>query len=618
MKKRLVIVMAFLLLLPAFVGHAVDVQASSDGRLQSPTRFLVANSIITNITSTNLVITRNAIGGVSIVNTNSGGGEVTTAQLLAVSNKLQAVKQPTNYFLTRLATSYELPNQVNIAGAWSSDAYGTVQGIVAGDMGLVSTGPNFFYAGTEMDEAVVTGGINLGGVRRTAWGSGSGDVVQSELNNASNVVRRACQPTNNILTVLATAAQLPANTVIDGGGSANGNFEAVMLTAGEDGIVLGGVQRLTWPAGDVVTADLLTVSNVAMQRQWGSLNLTNWSGLATSWVSSVVAQATNSAQVTNWLSFRQPASELLSNLVNNPYTGYTNPVSGASTNMNAAAVGSLTITNPLLMMSMSNVPTPPTNQLYFASEWNYGDVDVFVVDSTSNRWKLAMAQDERTVVSILPDNGTTVRCIGALYGTAGTIAHPVPTEEFGNAFVLATANASNRYAHVQTTNMFFVGTKPGFNGFTYHNTFSITNSNFSLGGGGLSMFTGLCSQSVTNPALSHTNLQPAVGMCVDVRGRLSTNGFFWVNNGLGTSNSFDSGIMLSTSNIFRFTVAVGSQGRQAGFELVNLTTGKSTNAWITSGIPTNALYAGVGIGCRTNIISGMMVNRIYVEVNKSW
>ena len=62
--------------------------------------------------------------------------------------------------------------------------------------------------------------------------------------------------------------------------------------------------------------------------------LTNWANS----ISNYVTAATNSASITNWINFRQPADALLSNLVSNPYTGYTNQVFGG-TNISVRTLG---------------------------------------------------------------------------------------------------------------------------------------------------------------------------------------------------------------------------------------------------------------------------------------
>jgi len=109
----------------------------------------------------------------------------------------------------------------------------------------------------------------------------------------------------------------------------------------------------TGSMANVVATDYLTnwantISNLAQTKQFGSANLTNWSNIPTgamanvvsttfltNWantISNYVTAATNSASVTNWITTRQPADAVLSNLVGTAARNVTNFVSLSTTN----------------------------------------------------------------------------------------------------------------------------------------------------------------------------------------------------------------------------------------------------------------------------------------------
>jgi len=125
----------------------------------------------------------------------------------------------------------------------------------------------------------------------------------------------------------------------------------------------------TGAMANVVATDYLTnwanaISNLANTKQFGSANLTNWSNIPTgamanvvstdfltNWanaISNLTTAVTNSASVTNWINFRQPADAVLSNLVGTVAGNVTNVISLSTTNAtskpltNSYTVGVLT------------------------------------------------------------------------------------------------------------------------------------------------------------------------------------------------------------------------------------------------------------------------------------
>lgn len=104
----------------------------------------------------------------------------------------------------------------------------------------------------------------------------------------------------------------------------------------------------TGSMANVVSTDFLTnwanaISNLTQTKQLGSANLTNWSNIPTgamanvvsttfltNWanaISNLTTAVTNSASVTNWINFRQPASANLTNWSNIPTGSMANVVS---------------------------------------------------------------------------------------------------------------------------------------------------------------------------------------------------------------------------------------------------------------------------------------------------
>jgi hypothetical protein len=93
-------------------------------------------------------------------------------------------------------------------------------------------------------------------------------------------------------------------------------------------------------------------------RQWGSINLTNWSNIptgamanipsvdwltnATAAISNYVTAATNSASVTNWIVSRQPASASLTNASGNPNL-VTNILGSGTVTVTSNNLGTFTI-----------------------------------------------------------------------------------------------------------------------------------------------------------------------------------------------------------------------------------------------------------------------------------
>ena len=122
------------------------------------------------------------------------------------------------------------------------------------------------------------------------------------------------------------------------------------------------------------------VTNWITTRQPADTDLTNWSLIPTgamanvvsttfltNWanaISNYVTASTNSPSVTNWINSRQPAAALLSNLVSNPYTGYTNAIAAGTNIVLTTAAGTTTL----------NVPTDFTNILYVNRDHNLSSI----------------------------------------------------------------------------------------------------------------------------------------------------------------------------------------------------------------------------------------------------
>lgn len=99
-----------------------------------------------------------------------------------------------------------------------------------------------------------------------------------------------------------------------------GNDTVSLISGGP----IGASYTLRFPTAQGVNGDVLTNDGTGLLNWWNA--------------GSAIISATNSASVTNWINFRQPANAVLTNLSNNPYTGYTNEVFGG-TNISVRTAG---------------------------------------------------------------------------------------------------------------------------------------------------------------------------------------------------------------------------------------------------------------------------------------
>lgn len=329
------------------------------------------------------------------------------------------------FYAVRPQTIARLIDVTNIVGA-----------ISAGTNALVQTnGVNIGSIGTLNFNAGVTGFVSGTVVTVGTTGTGGGDAGGTNARQFGTL----------ILTNLG-ANPIPYTNII----------------VADVGIQLGtnsGITYITNISGPFLTNWANAISNLVNTKQFGSANLTNWSNIPTGAMANVVSTTfltnwanaisnyatatTNSASVTGWITLRQPANAVLSNLVGTVARNVTNVVSLSTTNAtskpltNSYTTGVLTIfgveqgSGHLLTMNASNIvsandwaQTASTTNVVGVSNW-VNAVSNYVTAATNSasvtNW-INLRQPANAVISNL----------------VGTVANNVT-----NIISLSTSNATS-------------------------------------------------------------------------------------------------------------------------------------------------------------------------------
>jgi hypothetical protein len=221
-----------------------------------------------------------------------------------------------------------------------------------------------------------------------------------------------------------------------------------------------------------------------------------------------------------------------------------------------------------------------------------------------------------------PEVGTRIGPfrIGTTTNVGCTVSHPGVTapELLPDMFQVASGAGSNASASAFTDRATLqAGNQAGRNGYFFVSEFATTNGIIHFGGGGLGLFVGLTDAATT----VHTNMATTTNLASTRYVGFATHGqlgagatnlhVVWKDNAGGNETRVDSTLPLLASNLYRGYLYCPPLGRTIGWRLENLTTGHSSNSYITATIPTNQMRFGGAIANRTNIVHSLRMSYSY-------
>lgn len=294
---------------------------------------------------------------------------------------------------------------------------------------------------------------------------------------------------------------------------------------------------------------------------------------------------------------------------------------GVASIENGARLTNVIVHEFLRFTNASSPGIPETNHLYVGKDSYAGRG--FLESWDDNGLSIAYQPflGNNRVQMILP--GTTATTLAG-YGmvtpvTLGgvTVSHPPPTEEWPLMVQLATPATSNACAGVfSSADMTTMGTRYGHNGYflaTEFMTTNLLNQHTKTAPAGNRLFIGrtsTASPNLTNIVNTTNGTGQYAGLYVDSG---YTNEFFLTARDGTAEFRTNTGMLWVATNLYQFYMMQAPTSRMLAWTLKDLTSNTVSRGWFSNNVPTNMMKFGYLIRNGTTVVNSVRFNKMYVE-----
>lgn len=229
---------------------------------------------------------------------------------------------------------------------------------------------------------------------------------------------------------------------------------------------------------------------------------------------------------------------------------------------------------------------------------------------------------QNNIVMINTGATTAVQTLGNTVGSAGTVSHPTPVEQYGYMANFATAATALATAGTGNSSTLWVrGSTLGANGFFYNARLAYPDSSYNETGAstGTRTFVGLTNQALT---VSSSADNPAGHYCGFMRrhtdtGEKDTNWKFVSKNNVDQI-IVDTGLEFLPEKVYDFYIFCSPQGNEIHWRIDNITDGIIRDGSVTDNLPGNNIYMRGVLSLQTvnAVIRNIRMQRVYMESDR--
>ena len=220
---------------------------------------------------------------------------------------------------------------------------------------------------------------------------------------------------------------------------------------------------------------------------------------------------------------------------------------------------------------------------------------------------------------LLPSAAASLTTFGVTFANLGgvSISHPPPTEQWPYMAQIATPATSNACAGIfSSVNMTTMGTRYGMNGYflaTEFLTTNLLNQHTLTAPAGNRLFIGrtsTASPNLTNIVNTTNGTGQYAGLYVDSG---HTNQFFLTARDGTAEFRTNTGMLWVATNLYQFYMMQAPTSRMLAWKLRDLTSNTVAQGWFSNNVPTNMMKFGYLIRNGTTVVNSVRFSKLYVE-----